>query len=271
MNAQPERFIPGMRIELRDAEWRIDRVDQATDGGMLLTCTGHSELVRGRTGMFLTELERDINVLDPETTTLVDDTSSGYLATQLYIDTVLRRAPPTDGRVHLGHRAAMDLLPYQLDPALQALAQDRPRILIADAVGLGKTLEAGILVSELIRRGRGKRILVLAVKSMLGQFQREFWQRFTIPLVRLDSVGLQRVRNDIPSNHNPFHYFERAIISIDTLKQRLEYRDYLEQAYWDIILIDEAHNVALRSGPRILDTPLSEILMHVQAAKTGAA
>ena len=243
-----QQYIPGMRIELRDAEWRIDRVDTPSHGGQLLTCTGHMELVRGITGQFLTDLEDKPKILSPETTRLQDDLSNGYAATQLYIDTLLQTTPPADERVHLGHTAAMDLLPYQLDPALQALAQTRPRILIADSVGLGKTIGAGILMTELIRRNRGKRILVLAVKSMLAQFQREMWQRFTIPLTRLDSVGLQRIRNTIPANHNPFHYFDRAIISIDTLKQNLEYRQYLEQCHWDIVVIDEAHNVAQRSS-----------------------
>lgn len=241
-------FAPGARVEIRDAEWRIKRIDLTSDGGQLLTCEGLSELVRGREGTFLTRLERDIRVLEPEATELVDDMSGGYRASLLYLDTQLRQTPPTDDRVHIAHRAAMDLLPFQLDPARQALRQPRQRILIADSVGLGKTLEAGILVSELIARGRGKRILVLAVKSMLSQFQQEFWNRFTIALTRLDSQGLQRVRNRIPANHNPFHYFDRSIISIDTLKQDIDYRHYLEQAYWDIIVIDEAHNVAERGS-----------------------
>lgn len=240
-------YAPGMRVEVRDAEWRIRAVDYATDGGYVVTCEGLSQLVQGREAQFLSKLD-SITILDPVTTQLVDDTSSNFKASKLYIDSMLRKTAPSNEKIHLGHRAAIDQLPFQLEPALQALEQPRQRILIADAVGLGKTLEAGILTSELIARGRGKRILVLAVKSMLTQFQQEFWNRFTIPLVRLDSVGLQRVRNKIPANHNPFHYFDRSIISIDTLKQDIEYRHYLEQAYWDIIIIDEAHNVAERTG-----------------------
>lgn len=246
-----QQFASGLRIEARDAEWRIKRVDHSSDGGYLLTCEGLSEIVRGKETLLLTKLESKstgIQILDPESTQLVEDLTPNFCASLLYLDTLLRKTPPTDDFIHIAQHAAMDQLPFQLDPALQALSQPRQRILIADSVGLGKTLEAGILVSELIARGRGKRILVLAVKSMLAQFQQEFWNRFSIPLVRLDSTGLQRVRNRIPTNHNPFHYFDRSIISIDTLKQDIEYRHYLEKAYWDIIIIDEAHNVAERNA-----------------------
>ncbi|MDE2927977.1 MAG: helicase-related protein [Acidobacteriota bacterium] len=175
------------------------------------------------------------------------------------MESLLRRAVPNDQHIRVARRAAMDEAPYQLEPTRQALRQSRQRILIADDVGLGKTIEAGVLVSELVARGRGQRILVVAVKSMLTQFQKEFWNRFTIPLTRLDSVGIQRVRRRIPSNHNPFHYYDKSIISIDTLKQDREYRTYVENAWWDIIVIDEAHNVAER-GSRSLRSQLAKRL-----------
>lgn len=241
-------YAPGARVVIRDEEWLVRRVDPSSDGGHLLSCDGVSELVRGRAAQFLTVLEDEIIVLDPARTELVADTSSHFNSTFLYLEAQLRRSTPNDDQIHLGHRAVMNLVLYQLDPALQALKQPRQRILIADAVGLGKTLEAGILTTELIARGRGQRILVITLKSMLTQFQKEFWSRFSIPLVRLDSVGLQRVRNSIPSNHNPFNFYDRTIISIDTLKNNLEYRNYLENAWWDIIIVDECHNVAARGN-----------------------
>ncbi len=242
------RLAPGARALIRDEEWLVRRVDPSADGGWLLTCDGISDLVRGQGALFLTALEDDIEVLDPAQTLLVPDTTATYNATMLYLESQRRRTVPNDTRIHLGHRGVMNVVPYQLDPALQALRQPRARILIADAVGLGKTLEAGVLATELIQRGRGKRILVVTQKAMLTQFQKEWWSRFSIPLVRLDSVGLARVRNRIPANHNPFNYFDRSIISVDTLKSNLEYRNYLENAWWDMIVIDECHNVAARAG-----------------------
>ena len=241
-------YAPGARVVIRDEEWLVRRVDPSSDGGFLLSCDGVSELVRGRNSQFLTKLEDEIIALDPAKTELVADTSSHFNTTFLYLEAQLRRSTPNNDKIHLGHKGVMNLVPYQLDPALQSLKQPRQRILIADAVGLGKTIEAGILTTELIQRGRGRRILVITLKSMLTQFQKEFWGRFSIPLVRLDSLGLQRVRNNIPSNHNPFNFYDRTIISIDTLKNNLEYRNYLENAWWDIIIIDECHNVAARSN-----------------------
>ncbi|WP_028322824.1 DEAD/DEAH box helicase [Desulfatiglans anilini] len=253
-------FAPGARIEVRDAEWVVRRVDRTSTGGLALSVTGVSEIVRDKSAVFLTEIEKKIEVLDPAQTRLVPDRSSSYEASILYMESLLRRKPPTDEKLYIGHEAAMDLVPFQLDPAVQALRQPRQRILIADAVGLGKTLEAGVLLSELILRGRGKRILVVAVKSMLTQFQKEMWTRFTIPLVRLDSIGIQRVRSRIPTNQNPFYYYDKAIISIDTLKQDAEYRTYIESAYWDIIVIDEAHNVAERGNSLNMRARLAKLL-----------
>ncbi|HRH79287.1 MAG TPA: DEAD/DEAH box helicase family protein, partial [Cellvibrionaceae bacterium] len=246
------QLAPGMRVVIRDEEWLIRRADPAKDGGYLLSCDGISELVRGQDALFLTELEDAIEILDPANTQLVADISDKYSAALLYIESQRRRSIPNDEQIHVGHQGVMNLVPYQLDPAIQALKQPRSRILIADAVGLGKTLEAAILTSELIQRGRGKRILVVTQKSMLTQFQKEWWSRFSIPLTRLDSVGLARVRNRIPANHNPFNYFDRSIISMDTLKNNLEYRNYLGNAWWDIIVIDECHNVAARASEQAM-------------------
>ena len=255
-------LAPGSRIIARDEEWLVRRVDLTPSGAHLLTVTGLSPLVRNREAAFIDrveELDEPIQLIDPKTTKPAPDDSPYYRDTRLFLEALLRQSVPPDARLTLGHRGAMDLLPYQLDPARLALQQPRQRILIADAVGLGKTIECGILLTEMIRRGRGRRILVLTVKSMMTQFQKELWARFSIPLVRLDSTGLQRVRTRIPSNHNPFHYFDKTIISIDTIKQDGEYRNHLENAWWDIIVIDEAHNVA-RRGTNSMRARVAELL-----------
>jgi hypothetical protein len=199
MSAQTSALAPGARVLIRDAEWIVKRVDPTGTGGRSVQVVGVSEIVRHKEARFLTEIEgKGITVLDPAETELVPDTSPQYRDSRLYLESLLRQSPPTGNDLWIGHRAAIDDLPYQLDPALLALEQTRQRILMADAVGLGKTIEIGILLSELINRGKGKRILVVTTKSMMAQFQKELWSRFTIPLVRLDSVGLERVRNRIP-------------------------------------------------------------------------
>jgi len=253
------QYAPGMRVLIRDEEWLIKKVDFNSYGNKVLNVVGISSLVKDKEAIFLDDLET-ITAMKPEDTKLIADQSPFFAQSRLYIESLWRQLTPTDDKLHIGHRAAMNLVPYQLDPALIALERPRQRILIADSVGLGKTLEAGILISELIARGRGRRILVVTVKSMMTQFQKELWNRFSIPLVRLDSAVIQKIRAHIPTNHNPFHHYDKTIVSVDTLKRDSEYRNYLENATWDIIVIDEAHNVAERGKMRAQRSRLAGLL-----------
>lgn len=252
-------YAPGMRTIIRDEEWMVKKIETNSLGNKALHCIGISPLVKDREAIFLTDLE-EIQIVNPAEVNLIPDDSPFYKRTLLYLESQWRQQIPTDSNLHVGHRAAMDLMPYQLDPAKLALKSTRQRILIADTVGLGKTLEAGILMSELIARGKGKRILVVTVKSMMTQFQKEMWNRFTIPLVRLDSSKIQKIRANLPSNYNPFFYYDKTIVSIDTLKRDVEYRTHLENAYWDIIVIDEAQNVAERGDHQAQRSRLAKLL-----------
>lgn len=243
-NARP--LSAGMRVVVRGVEWLVTKVEANTMGNTAVSCTGISPLVRDYDAVFLDDLDH-IEPVDPVRTRFVPDTSPRAARSRLFIESLLRATAPTDNAIHVGNKAAMDSLPYQLVPTKQALSQPRQRILIADAVGLGKTLEAGILMSELIKRRKGRRILVVAAKSMMLQFQQEMWERFTIPLVSLDSSRIQQIRAEIPANANPFSYYDKVIVSVDTLKRDIQYGAALDASYWDIIVIDEAQNVADRA------------------------
>ncbi len=241
-------LAPGARVTIRDEDWVIRRIDMCDDGGYAWTCDGLSELVRGTSALFLQRLEDNIQVHDPAATQLFQDTSDYFTDSLLYLESQRLRTVANDPYIHRAHQAVMKAADYQRVPVEKGLQQVRTRILIADGVGLGKTLEAAMLATELDIRGRGRRILVVTQKSMLTQFQKEWWSRFTIPLFRLDSASIQRIRNHVPSGHNPFNYYDKTIISMDTLKGNNEYRHYLDKSRWDLIVIDECHNVAMRKG-----------------------
>ncbi|MDO5310073.1 MAG: DEAD/DEAH box helicase [Planctomycetia bacterium] len=270
-NEKTTQYAAGMRVMIRDEEWMIRSVHteslqyideqnrECVRQYEALTCLGLSGMVKNRTAVFLTDIDTPTPV-DPKSTRLVPDDSSNFRRARLFLESQWRRVIPTDAKIHVAHSAAMDELPYQFVPAARALRRPRQRILIADAVGLGKTLEAGALLSELIARGKGRRILVLTVKSMTAQFQRELWNRFAIPLVRLDSERISRIARELPSSYNPFNYYDKTIVSIDTLKRDERYRVYLENAYWDVIVIDEAQNVAQRSRHAAQRAKLAQLL-----------
>jgi superfamily II DNA or RNA helicase len=236
--------VPGSVLVVRDETWLVTRVERATDG-WFVDVQGLSELVRDTTATFSTALD-DIQTLDPALAEVVADDSAGYRKSRLWLEATLRKTavPLTSRELTVATQGLADSLPYQLNAVRKALDPEniRPRILLADAVGLGKTLEIGMILAELVRRGRGERILVVTPRHVLEQMQFELWTRFALPFVRLDSVGIQRIRQKLPANRNPFAHFKRAIVSIDTLKSD-RYLAHLEKQHWDAVVIDESHNV----------------------------
>jgi len=244
MDAARTAIAPGSVVTVRDAEWLVTDTDMTTDG-LVIRVQGLSELVRDTAATFYESLDT-IVPMDPAAARVVSDDSPGFRRAKLWLEATLRKTPVPIGADGLAVATQMlsDPLDYQLTAVRQALSQEqlRPRILIADAVGLGKTIEIGMILSELVRRGRGDRILIVTPRHVLEQMQFEMWTRFALPFVRLDSVGIQQVRQKLPATRNPFSLYKRAIISIDTLKQD-KYRAHLAKHHWDAVVIDESHNI----------------------------
>jgi superfamily II DNA or RNA helicase len=246
VNTKPTAFTaaPGSVVLVRDAEWLVTSVEQATDG-FFVHVVGLSELVRDTVATFATALDTVVEV-DPTQVRVTADDSPGFRKSRLWLEATLRKTPVavTDPALTIAHRGLAAHLDYQFKAVQQALDPDklRPRILLADAVGLGKTIEIGMILAELARRGRGERILIVTPKHVLEQMQMELWTRFALPFVRLDSAGIQRIRQILPATRNPFTYYKRVIISIDTLKSD-RYLAHLRKQRWDAVVVDESHNV----------------------------
>ncbi|WP_374985229.1 DEAD/DEAH box helicase [Streptomyces fradiae] len=251
--AGQEQFPAGAQVLVRDEVWLVRNAVPTADDGTRVEVVGVSDFVRDQEAVFFTGLDT-VELIDPRDTRLIADDSPTYRRSRLFLEAVLRRTalPQSERRLALADSFLLDPLPYQRRPAELALsgANLRPRLLIADVVGLGKTLEIGLTLAELIRRGRGERILVVTPQHVLEQFQHELWTRFAIPLVRLDSVGIERIQREIPAGRNPFTFFKRVIVSIDTLKNTDQYRHHLEQIRWDAVVIDESHNLINRGSLR---------------------
>ncbi|WP_349826861.1 helicase-related protein [Brevibacterium litoralis] len=260
---------PGSVITVRDEDWLVTQVDtvheraSATDEhptrtAHRITAQGLSELVRDTTAVFIDTIDT-VHLRDPRNAPLINDRSPQYRDTRLWLESTLRKTdlPVTDQRLSVAAGMLIDPKNYQQTPVRKILSTDklRPRLLIADAVGLGKTIEIGLILAELIKRGRGDRILIVTPKHVLEQMQQEMWTKFALPFVRLDSEGIRRIRQKLPATRNPFTYYKRAIISIDTLKSD-RYLAHLRNHQWDAVVIDESHNV-VNSGTlnnRLADT-----------------
>jgi superfamily II DNA or RNA helicase len=151
-------------------------------------------------------------------------------------------------------------LPHQFYALNRAVGQDRIRYLLADEVGLGKTIEAGLVLRELKLRGRAKRILVVAPKGLVRQWQAEMRQHFGEPFHFLEPSSLAALRQWRGDNaeDNPWRMHDQVICALDSVKPLESRRGWsLEQiqtynrerfedlvsAAWDLVIIDEAHRM----------------------------
>lgn len=155
-------------------------------------------------------------------------------------------------------RSGIKIEDYQLDPVARAIEMPRVNLLIADDVGLGKTIEAGLVAQELILRHKARRILVICPASLQIKWRDEMQEKFGLDFTIVNTELMQELRRKRGIRVNPWNHFPRLITSIDYLKRSRplqRFRECLpargEPAYprrFDLMILDEAHNVAPSGG-----------------------
>jgi superfamily II DNA or RNA helicase len=149
-------------------------------------------------------------------------------------------------------RSGVEILDYQLDPLVRAIDMARVNLLIADDVGLGKTIEAGLVIQELLVRHRARSVFIVCPASLQVKWQTEMHEKFGLEFRIVDTDYVKRLRRERGIHANPWTSFPRLIASMDWMKSgeglRL-IRDALPPHVtyprkFDILVVDEAHNVA---------------------------
>ena len=153
------------------------------------------------------------------------------------------------------YRAGIEVKAYQLEPLRKALLMPRVNLFIADDVGLGKTIEAGLILRELLMRQKVRRVVVAAPPSVVRQWQEEMEQRFGLTFVVYDRDWVAAQRRERGFTQNPWKTHTRFVISHALLRDEAyaaPLRDWLaeESAGPAMLILDEAHNAAPSSGQK---------------------
>ena len=151
-------------------------------------------------------------------------------------------------------RSGIDIEDYQLDPLARAIQMPRANLLIADDVGLGKTIEAGLVVQEMLLRHRIRSVLVVCPSALQIQWKEQMRDKFGLEFRIVDSDLMKELRRKRGLHVNPWTHFPRLITSIDFLKRERPLRQFREvlpgpgeppyPRRFDLLILDEAHNVA---------------------------
>lgn len=253
---------PGQLVEVRRRQWIVSDVDAAAIApGMpkrhLVKLASIDEDAIGEEVEVLWELEPGAHVIEraglPRLTGLDDP-----LTLQAFLDAVRWGAATNADRGYLQapFRSGVSIEDFQLDPLVRAIDMARTNLLIADDVGLGKTIEAGLVVQEMLLRHRARTVLVLCPASLQEKWRVEMQEKFGLEFRIVDTESVRRLRRERGLHANPWTSFPRLIASMDWAKQgeglRL-LRDALPPQVghprkFDLLIVDEAHNVAPTVG-----------------------
>ncbi|MEQ8191818.1 MAG: DISARM system SNF2-like helicase DrmD, partial [Candidatus Eremiobacterota bacterium] len=173
-----------------------------------------------------------------------------FLHAVRWSSTPLVSIPP----LHSPFRADIDFEDYQLEPVVRALTMARANLLIADDVGLGKTIEAGLIMQELIAKQRVRKILIICPSSLQQQWKEEMEEKFQLFFEIMDREYVLMLRKEYGLHVNPWNSYPRLITSMDFIKREGPLNQFLNSMAkdkidnilkeWDLLVLDEAHNVA---------------------------
>ncbi|MDE3156453.1 MAG: DEAD/DEAH box helicase [Acidobacteriota bacterium] len=223
-------------MRARGDEWRI--VDLAPgDGCCALTLVGAGARNWRRRRVLLWPFDRVVPAASPQRPRTV--------RFGRWLDGLRALVVATPGAGHLRAAASADisLLPYQLEPALAVVRGQACRLLLADAVGLGKTIQAGLILAELRARGELQHALVLTPVGLRDQWVDELARRFAIPATVVDRHFVRDTRATFATPVSPWALGVVSVASCDYAK-RPEVLAGLAAHWWDLLIVDEAHAAA---------------------------
>jgi superfamily II DNA or RNA helicase len=165
---------------------------------------------------------------------------------------------------------AIETEDYQMVPLLKAMRMPRVTLLLADDVGLGKTVETGLIISELILQRRIRKILILTPASLREQWLKEMYEKFNLNFDIIDRDFTRTLRRDVGLDSNPWRSSQHIIASYHFLKQPDILEEFLTASHsvegspqlpWDLLIVDEVHNLA--PGPFGRDSELTKMLRTI--------
>jgi superfamily II DNA or RNA helicase len=230
-----QHFSPGTVISARDRLWRVDQQDD-----QILTATPIDSGDAGQQRFYLP--------VENVARSQLDWPSTERIGTPQAQDLLLRahRLSMLHGTAPLLSLQRSRVIPknFQLVPVVMALEmKERVRMLLADDVGLGKTIEAGLIITELMARQRASRVLVVVPAALREQWREALDYFFHLPARIISSRHRREMERELPAGASPWGQFPVLITSIDYAKQPAVKNQILEQD-WDVALFDEAHLAA---------------------------